>query len=78
MKVPIPIYIAHPTRDTPGNNVRFTAGQRARFLGENGEREVVVISGEPVGHDAAPGVACLEVMFDDGAGCVDARKLRLP
>jgi hypothetical protein len=79
MSVPIPVLLAHPTRDTPGDAVRWRVGQRAVFWGCSGKHDVVVTSDGFVGHEAVPGELCVEVLFEDGsgAGCVLARKLRL-
>jgi hypothetical protein len=78
--VPIPVYLAQPTPETRGDNIKWSAGQRATFLGDNGPEPVTVITGERVGHLAAPGVACIEVAFESEGGkayCVAAHKLRL-
>jgi hypothetical protein len=76
----IPVLLAHPTRDTPGDAIRWKAGQKAIFHGGSGKSyDVHVISGDFVGHAAVPGDLCIEVRFEDGSGvgCVLARKLRL-
>lgn len=76
MKVEIPVLLAHPSRDTPGDHIRWSPGQKAVF---GTKREpVTIISGEFVGHVAAPGKLCIEVTFEDGtANCVLASSLRL-
>ena len=81
MTIPIPIYLAVPNRDTPGNHVRWSAGQKARFIGESGViHDVTILTGVPVEHAAVPGTMCMDVSFDgDGSqlGCVKASALRL-
>lgn len=81
MTVPIPCYIAHPTSQTNGENVRWRAGQKARFTGNTGRVSIVTImTGEPVSVMAAPGTLCMEVTFDeenDEPYCVRASQLRI-
>ena len=79
VSVPIPVLLACPTRDTPGDAIGWKVGQKAVFWGESGRHDVVVINGNFVGHDAVPGELCMEVTFEDGSGdgCVLARRLRL-
>lgn len=74
--------IAHPTPLTPGDRIRWSAGQKAWFLSDHiGRHKVTVVTGEFTGHEAVPGELCLEVSFDDdekrSPGCVRASSLRL-
>lgn len=81
MMLPIPVYIAHPTRDTSGDAIKWSPGAKARLLGQSGKvYPVTIMTGEQVGHAWAPGVVCMEVTFDDEGGvanCVPAAQLRL-
>lgn len=77
----IPCYIAHPTRETSGELIRWLPGDKARFLAANGSTVgiVTIISGERV-RTADTDAVCLEVTFDNennAAYCVQAAQLRL-
>ena len=80
--IPIPIYLAYPTRETNGENVRWRPGQKARFLrADGGETIVTIMTGDLVTAEGAPpGVPLIEVTFDEEGGvayCVRAAQLRL-
>jgi hypothetical protein len=75
------IHIAHPTSETSGENIRWMPGQKAKFIGVNGERyRVTIMTGERVHAKGANDAVCIEVTFDDEGGmafCVRAAQLRL-
>lgn len=77
----IPCYIAHPTSDTSGENIRWMPGDKAKFIGANGKTSrVTIVNGERVRHHGAGDDICLEVTFDDEnniAFCVRAKQLSL-
>lgn len=78
----IPVYVAHPTAQTNGENIRWMAGQRAKFTGASGKTSIVTImNGERVTAAGAGDEICLEVTFDDEEGghayCVRVAQLRL-
>ncbi len=76
----IPVYIAHPTSETNGENIRWMPGQKAKFIGNNGIVLVTIMTGERVHAEGAGDAICIEVTFDDEGGtayCVRAAQLRL-
>lgn len=77
----IPVYIAHPTAETSGENIRWMPGQKAMFTNKNGKREIVtIINGERVRGIGAGDTICMEVTFDEEGGkayCVRVRQLRI-
>lgn len=75
MSVPIPVLLSAPTRDTPGDAIRWKRDQKAWLKQQSGRAPVTIVSGEFVGHDAVPGVLCIEVAFDEEngtLGCVNS------
>lgn len=80
-KTTIPCYVAHPTAETSGENIRWMPGQKAKFVGANGKiARVTIMTGERVHAIGAADEICLEVTFDDEndiAFCVRAKQLRL-
>ena len=77
----IPVYIAHPTAQTSGENIRWIAGQKAKFHGANGKTAIVTITnGRRVHAIGAGDEICIEVTFDDEdnmAYCVRVKQLSL-
>lgn len=76
----IPVYIAHPTSETSGENIKWMPGQKAVFIGTNGKlARVTIMTGERVRAIGATDDLCYEVTFDDEnniAFCVRAKQLR--
>lgn len=77
----IPVYIAHPTAETSGENIRWMPGQKAKFTGKTGKIAIVtIVTGERVRHISVPDDICIEVTFDDENNalfCVRAKQLNL-
>lgn len=77
----IPVYVAHPTAETNGENIKWMPGQKAKFMGANGKiAPVTIMTGERVHAIGAADAICYEVTFDDEGGkayCVRAAQLRL-
>lgn len=77
----IPVYIAHPTAETNGEQVRWMPGQKAKFTSASGKTEIVTImTGERVRNLDAADAICIEVTFDEDGGkayCVRAKQLRI-
>lgn len=80
-KTTIPCYVAHPTAETSGENIRWMAGDKATFTGTNGKTSrVTITTGERVLAIGAADDICMEVTFDDEnniAFCVRAKQLSL-
>ena len=73
------IYHSRHSTDVTGADVKWEAGERAIFTGEDGvAKNVTLENGEPVRNAATPEL-CYEVRFDDEAGrplfCVEAKRL---
>lgn len=82
LKIPMPVYMSRlsVTPETPGDQFAWEIGETAWWTDRHGSLFPVVIDSGMVGHVAAPGDQCYEVLFpmeENLRQCVSAKQLRI-